>query len=231
MSPFTTIAFDLDGTLVDSVPDLTAAVDSMLIELSKPPAGNEKVRDWVGNGVEVLVQRALSGQTEICPLLSGDQVSQAQRLFDKYYRQYSGSYSQLYPGVRETLVSLKHAGFRLLVITNKRAEFTHPVLTGFDLADLFDMVICGDTLANKKPAPDQLLHAMEQWQLPPEQLLMVGDSRNDVGAARASGVAICALTYGYNHGEDIRLSEPDWVMDHFTQLASLLTVTENNHTN
>lgn len=221
--PVRAIAFDLDGTLVDSVPDLAAAVDSMLEALARPAAGESAVRTWVGNGVEVLVKRALSGAIEIDPELDPALIDEAQQLFDRYYAEYSCRFSKLYPGVRSTLASLRAAGFRLAVITNKRRQFTGPLLQGFEIAEHFDMVICGDSLARKKPAPDQLLSALAQWQLQANEMLMVGDSRNDVLAAQACQVPVVGLTYGYNYGEDIAAASPDWVMDDFSKLLPLLT--------
>ena len=217
------IAFDLDGTLVDSVPDLAAAVDSMLTALSRPAAGEPAVRTWVGNGVEVLVKRALSNDIAIDPDLDAALVDEAQQLFDRFYTEYSCRFSRLYPGVRSTLTALQTAGYRLAVITNKRSQFTGPLLQGFEIAEHFDMVICGDTLTRKKPAPDQLLSALEQWQLQANEMLMVGDSRNDVLAAQACRVPVVGLTYGYNYGENIADASPDWVVDDFSQLLPLLT--------
>jgi phosphoglycolate phosphatase len=214
------ILFDLDGTLVDSVPDLARAVDSMMKGLGLPVRGEARVREWVGNGMERLVRRALVGR------LDGDPdealLHQGFPLFRDAYHQHNGESSRLYPGVRETLDLLHDEGFPLGCITNKAHEFTQPVLQALDLERYFKVILSGDSLPEKKPHPLPLLHAAEQLGASPKTSLMVGDSINDVKAARAGGFRIICVSYGYNHGRDIREAQPDAVIDRFGDLPALI---------
>jgi phosphoglycolate phosphatase len=214
------ILIDVDGTLVDSVPDLAYCVDEMMKVLGLPVHGEAKVRNWVGNGVEILVRRSLVGQLEGEP---------DKALFDKAYPVFLDLYekntsarSTLYPGVREGLDYLKSCGYALGCVTNKAERFTIPLLKDLGVHDDFKIIICGDTLAKKKPDPLPLLHAAEFFNASPAQALMIGDSISDVKAARAAGFQIVCMSYGYNHGLDIRDFHPDAVIDSMTQLAQLI---------
>ncbi len=213
------ILFDLDGTLVDSVPDLAACIDRMLRELGLPPAGEEKVRPWVGDGAERLVRRALTGELEGEP--DPELFRRGFELFSEYYLQQT-SRSRLYPGTREALERLGRAGLRLGCVTNKRSRFTRPLLEALGVEHLFDVVVCGDTLEQKKPHPAPLLHAARSVDVPPEEGLMVGDSANDIAAARAAGMPVAAVTYGYYRGEDIRREGPDLLLQDLTELCELV---------
>ncbi|WP_313777880.1 phosphoglycolate phosphatase [Thiorhodovibrio frisius] len=214
------VLMDLDGTLVDSVPDLAHCVDQMMEQIGRPPRGEKAVRNWVGNGVERLVSRALSGSLEDRP--SPEEYARAYPIFVELYAKHNCQRSVLYPGVREGLGWLHAQGFRLGCVTNKSACFTEPLLTHFDLRGLFEIVISGDSLPEKKPSPLPLLHAAEHFSVEPRQALMVGDSISDVKAARAAGFSIVCMSYGYNHGQDIRDAQPDAVIDTLPQLADLL---------
>ena len=211
---------DLDGTLVDSVPDLAWAVDRTLEELGRPPAGEARVRDWVGNGVERLVKRALTGTLDGEP--DPAQFESALPVFQRYYHEINGRLSRPFPGVIEGLEGLRDAGIQLGCVTNKAEAFTLPLLEKLELRPFFRLVVSGDTTPHKKPHPAPLLHAAEHFGLPPEAGLMVGDSRHDVEAARNAGFQVVAVTYGYNHGEDIRASHPDAVVDRLDQIPPLL---------
>ncbi len=214
------ILIDLDGTLVDSVPDLAWCVDEMMRQLGLPARGEAGVRNWVGNGVERLVRRALVGQLEGEP--DEAEFQRAYPIFLQLYAENNAGRSSLYPGVREGLDALKAAGYHLGCVTNKAARFTHPLLAQLGLKNDFQIIIAGDDLAEKKPHPLPLLHAAETLGAEPERSLMVGDSRSDVKAARAAGFQIVCVSYGYNHGENIRIYEPDAVIDDLTQLPPLL---------
>jgi phosphoglycolate phosphatase len=212
---------DLDGTLVDSVPDLAKSVDAMQSALNAPLRGEAKVRTWVGNGVERLVKRALTDSLDDEP----DEAlfQRALPIFQGFYDQYNGQASRLYPGVREGLSWLQSQGIRLGCITNKAARFTEPLLAAQGIADFFEIIVSGDTLPVKKPDPAPLLHAAQHFGLDPTQAHMLGDSKTDVKAARnaAFGAVIC-VDYGYNHGEDIHLAQPDAVISSFMELPGLL---------
>ena len=214
------ILIDVDGTLVDSVPDLAYCVDEMMRRLGRPVHGEARVRDWVGNGVERLVRRALVGQLEGEP--PDADFERAYPLFLELYADNTAKRSRLYPGVREGIRAMKAAGYRLGCVTNKAARFTEPLLKDLGVRDAFEIVISGDTLPKKKPDPAPLLHAAEFFGVEPARALMIGDSVSDVKAARAAGFRIVCMSYGYNHGEDIRDCGPDAVIDDMTQLLPLI---------
>ena len=214
------ILIDVDGTLVDSVPDLAFCVDAMMTELGRPPHGEARVRDWVGNGVERLVRRALLGTLEGEPDEADYQ--RAFPVFMELYAENTSKRSFLYPGVREGIDLLKAAGYPLGCVTNKAAQFTEPLLQDLGVFDDFSIVISGDTLAVKKPDPGPLLHAAKYFDCEPADALMIGDSVSDVAAARAAGFQIVCMSYGYNHGVDIRDSQPDAVIDSLVEIYPLL---------
>jgi len=214
------ILIDVDGTLVDSVPDLAWCVDEMMKTLGREPWGEARVRDWVGNGVERLVRRALIGQLDGEP--SDEEFEKAYPVFLELYAENTSKRSTLYPGVQEGLDYLKEQGYSLGCVTNKAEQFTLPLLRDLDIEDYFGIVVAGDTLPVKKPDPTPLLYAAEFFGVTPEQSLMIGDSKSDVKAARAAGFRIICMSYGYNHGEDIRIYEPDSVIDSMAELRALL---------
>ncbi len=214
------ILIDVDGTLVDSVPDLAFCVDSMMVQLGREPRGEERVRDWVGNGVERLVRRALVGQLKGEP--DEADFERAYPIFMDLYAENTSKRSFLYPGVREGIDMLKASGYKLGCVTNKAAQFTEPLLKDLGVYDDFSIVISGDTLTKKKPDPAPLLHAAEFFGCEPANALMIGDSVSDVAAARAAGFQIVCMSYGYNHGVDIREAAPDAVIDSLDEIYPLL---------
>lgn len=213
---------DLDGTLVDSVPDLAASVNAMLAQLDRPACTEDEVRRWVGNGVDRLLQRALTGTLDGIPEAS--LFARAKPVFERVYSTINGRYSQLYPGVIEGLESLRQLGSTLACITNKPALFTQPLLHTLGLSHFFSLTLSGDSLARKKPDPLPLLHAASTFGVRPEQCLMIGDSRHDVDAARAAGIAVIAVSYGYNHGQPITLARPDGIVDSLLELPRYFEV-------
>lgn len=212
------VLFDLDGTLVDSVPDLANAIDRMLLELGKETAGIERVRSWVGNGAAVLVQRALSGSMEVL-VSNPDEFEKAYALFLKFYGEHTADQSCLYEGVEECLMSLQNQKIKMGLVTNKPIQFTLTMLAGFKLNGYFDVVIGGDSLPQKKPSAKPLLEAMARCSASPSETLMVGDSKSDVVAARAAGCPVICVPYGYNHGEDIAKYEPDLIVQSLAELV------------
>jgi len=214
------ILIDVDGTLVDSVPDLAYCVDAMMTQIGRPTHGEAKVRHWVGNGVERLVRRALSGSLDGEPPEAD--FACAYPVFLDLYSRNTSQRSRLYPGVREGLDLLKSAGYPLGCVTNKAAQFTEPLLRDLGVREDFAIVISGDTLPTKKPDPGPLLHAADFFGVAPQSSLMVGDSVSDVRAARAAGFQIVCVSYGYNHGLNIRDAKPDAVIDSFTEILPLL---------
>lgn len=214
------VLIDVDGTLVDSVPDLAYCVDEMLKTLDMPVRGEERVRHWVGNGVERLVRRGLIND------LNGEPdealFERAMPVFNELYAVNTSTRSCLYPGVKEAMEFLKSTGVKIGCVTNKAAQFTLPIIKDLGIADYFEIVVCGDTLAKKKPDPLPLLHSAEKLGVKPENSLMLGDSMSDVKAARAAGFDIICMSYGYNHGEDIHESNPDAVVDSMEEIKTLI---------
>ncbi len=214
------VLIDVDGTLVDSVPDLAYCVDEMMLAIGQAVYGEDKVRQWVGNGVERLVRRALIGQLDGEP---------DEALFDKAYPIFMELYAEntckrscLYPGVKEALDYLVDSKVKIGCVTNKAAQFTIPLLKTLGIHDLFSIVISGDTLAKKKPDPLPLIHGADFFKVKPENALMLGDSISDVKAARAAGFQIICMSYGYNHGVDIREANPDAVVDSMIEIKAIL---------
>lgn len=210
------VMFDLDGTLINSVPDLAAAIDQMLQHFGQPPAGERAVSHWVGNGADKLVRRALAGGDEAAAeALSGEQVAPWRAVFDQAYLAALHQATGVYPGVSELLSQLTCAR---ALITNKPRLFTLPLLESLGWQDQFSCIVCGDDLAEKKPSPLPLHYVCEQLGYEPQQALMIGDSKHDIAAAKAAGIASIAVSYGYNHGEPIADSQPDWLVDNLMQL-------------
>lgn len=215
------VLIDVDGTLVDSVPDLAYSADEMLRRLNMPERGVDAVRNWVGNGVIRLVERALTNDLDGYP--EQDLFEKAMPIFNEIYAENTSKRSHLYNGVKEGLAYLKSIpGLRIGCVTNKAEQFTLPILRDLGIYDDFEIVVCGDTLEKKKPDPMPLLHSAKQLGVVPEHSLMLGDSKSDVAAARAAGFAIICMSYGYNHGEDIRNYSPDAVIDSMVELTDLI---------
>ncbi len=214
--------FDLDGTLLDSVPDLAVAVDRMLATLGREPAGIEQVRLWVGNGARVLVRRALAGD------LRHDGVDEAltEEALALFMEAYTDNHqlTRVYPGVIETLDWLRQQDVALALITNKPARFLPELLADKGLAGYFQWLVGGDTLPQQKPDPAALFWVMDKAGVSAAEALFVGDSRNDVRAAKAAGVTCVALSYGYNHGEPIADEQPALVLDDLRQLVDSCAV-------
>ncbi|TDB02311.1 phosphoglycolate phosphatase [Halomonas marinisediminis] len=222
------VAFDLDGTLIDSVPDMAIAVDAALTELGLPAVGRARVRDWVGNGSLVLMERALRftaqvnegdpGAPPAGPLPDG-LLERAHAAFLAHYARAPGAHTRLYPGVRECLDGLRDRDLPLALVTNKPEAFISPLLDDLGLADYFSLCLGGDSLAEKKPHPAPLLHVAAHFAVSPSACLMVGDSRHDIAAGKAAGFRTLAVPYGYNHGEPVRDSDPDSVVESLAELV------------
>ena len=219
------ILFDLDGTLIDSVPQLHLAVQHALTEVGKEKVTLDDVRTWIGNGAAVLLKRAYCRQYQYEESAIDPAHFQIMKnAFDEHYAKGIDQNFAVYPAVAETLASLKNAGFEMAVVTNKPDSFVQPLLKAAGIADYFSYTLGGGVLAVHKPAPEPLFYLCDKFAVEPNQALMVGDSKNDIEAARAAGMPVVGLTYGYNHGEPIEHSQPDWVLNHFDELAGLLKV-------
>lgn len=217
------VVLDLDGTLVDSVPDLCDAVNTMLQRLGRPAVSEQRLRGWIGNGAAMLVQRALGGEQG--PAVAAADFDMAFPMFVEAYESNVSARSRLYPGIREGLERLRADGFHLACITNKPSCFTIPLLRDLGVAPFFEQVGCGDQFQHLKPHPEALWKTARHFGLEPGQCLMVGDSVNDVQAARSAGYAIVCVTYGYHNREDVRELEADAYIDSLTQLPELFAAT------
>jgi phosphoglycolate phosphatase len=195
----------------------------MMKQLNMPVRGEATVREWVGNGVIRLTERALCNDLNGYPEQA--LFDKAMPIFNELYAENTSKRSELYDGVAEGMAFLKECGFKIGCVTNKATQFTIPLLKDLGLHDEFETIICGDTLEKKKPDPAPLLHAAQQLGVKPEESLMLGDSQSDVKAARAAGFNIICMSYGYNHGEDIRNYNPDVVIDSMTELSNYIQCT------
>ena len=218
------IAFDLDGTLLDSVPDLAVAADQAVRALGYAGVTEEQVRDYVGNGADILIGRALSQSMTINPEFDADLLAKGRQLFDEYYAQSGHKLTHLYSQVKETLTELKQAGFILALVTNKPSKFVPEILEQHDIAQYFTDVLGGDAFPERKPNPIALNWLLDKHGCQANEMLMVGDSKNDILAAKNAGCRSFALTYGYNHGEPIAASNPDFVADNIGQLLEVIAV-------
>lgn len=216
------ITFDLDGTLLDSVPDLAEAVDKTVQALGYEPIEEVQVRDWVGNGADVLVSRALSRDIVVGKAISSERVQEARALFDRFYKESGHRLSHLYPTVFETLVELKGRGYTMALVTNKPTKFVPEILQQHNISAFFADVIGGEDFPKCKPDPIALNWLLEKHNLAADEMLMVGDSKNDILAAKNAGSLSFGLTYGYNHGEPIADSRPDYVADRLAELLEIL---------
>ncbi len=223
MGHFTNIralAFDLDGTLTDSAPGLTSAVDGALSTLNLPAAGIARVSTWIGNGADILIERALTWALGHAP--SPALIGDARVLLDQHYASHVDGGSLLYPQVKETLAALAKHNLPMALVTNKPTPFVAPLLASLGIADYFSLIIGGDDVVAKKPHPAPLFLVLGTFGLLPGELVFVGDSRNDILAAQAAGCPCIGLTYGYNYGEPIATSQPDVTLDHFNDLLPAL---------
>jgi phosphoglycolate phosphatase len=218
--PIKGVTIDLDGTLLDTIPDLAAAANMMLEELGRPPLPLEAIRTFVGKGIQNLVERTLAGHID--GGADAGSVMRAMPIYEKHYLAVNGRHTTIYPGVKEGLDRMKAQGLPLAVVTNKSGRFTQPLLEHVGFAGYFRTVVSGDTLARKKPHPDPLLHACATLEIPPRDMLMIGDSLNDTQAARAAGCPVFCVTYGYNEGHDVHDLDTDAVIDSLVEAAGLI---------
>ena len=202
---FASVTFDLDGTLLDTVADLAEACRRMLLELGEPPRSLAEIHAFVGKGMAVLVERCLTRGVppEARRLQAGIEA------FKRHYLEVNGQQAVLYPGVLAGLEAWKAAGIPLGVVTNKPGLFTEALLERSGLASYFDVVVSGDTTPYKKPRPEPLLHGVALLGTTPQRNLHVGDSLNDIEAARAAGCPVFCVPYGYNEGRPVDSAECD----------------------
>ena len=217
------LIFDFDGTLIDSVPDLADATNAMLTTLGKDTHPLDTIRNWVGNGSRMLVERALVGKIEVLEdELTVEEAEHAEQVFFDAYKNLSDSKTVAYPNVDSGLRQLKEAGYTLALVTNKPIRFVPKILESFGWTSLFDMVLGGDSLTTKKPDPAPLLHVCDKLGVMQDKAVMIGDSRNDILAGQNAKIDTLGLSYGYNYGQDIRDLNPTAAFDDFATLDKYL---------
>ena len=217
---FDLILFDLDGTLIETAPELCDALNDTLFEAGLPQVELEQVRRWIGHGTRDLVTRALASarHSSAESVRTSPELNELLARFDHHYPLRCGTTSHLYPHVRGVLLALRAQGVKLALLTNKDERFTRVVLDAHHLTPLFDRVVSGDSFPRKKPDPMGVLACLVQFQVRPERALFVGDSAIDVATARAAGVTVWALPYGYNQGLPIADAAPDRLIADFSAL-------------
>jgi phosphoglycolate phosphatase len=217
------IAFDLDGTLLDTVHELAAAVNALLDELGHPPLSGEVIGEMIGKGVSNLIRRVLALATAVSPEGVDDaEVQDAVVRYQAHYASRLGLSTRLFPGMVPGLARLRDMGIPLAVITNKATRFVRPHLAAAGIEDYFSAIIGGDDLPTKKPDPGPLLHVAALFGIPTGRLLMVGDSSNDVEAARGAGCPVLVVPYGYREGKLVHELEADGIVGSVSDLAGLV---------
>ncbi|MFM2402490.1 MAG: hypothetical protein RL223_370 [Pseudomonadota bacterium] len=237
------LLFDLDGTLMDTAPEIADALGDTLARLGLPPVDEARVRGWIGDGARALLGKALcdagvlstpspaaphpAGNTaadaagaarrDLTAGRGGDAalLAQAWRGFAVDYALRCGSRSRLFPGAAALLARCRERGLRLAVLTNKEGRFAHQLLVRHGIAEAFDLVVAGDSLPVRKPDPAVVHHALQAFDAEPDQALLIGDSVTDVRTARAAGIGVWLVRHGYPGGEPAGADAPDRWLDHF----------------
>ena len=211
------VMFDLDGTLIETAPEICDAVNDTLRQLGLPALTQAQVERWIGHGTHELLIEALAcaTATDASTVRTSANLASTAAAFDRHYQRRCGTRSRPYPGVREALAYLRASGTKLAVVTNKEGRYTETVLGVHDLMTSFDRVISGDTLAAKKPDPAGVQACLVEFGVPRSRALFVGDSSIDAATARNAGVAVWLLPHGYNMGAPIQQCCPDRVIEGF----------------
>lgn len=209
------VLFDLDGTLLDTIDDIAEAASRMLAELQRPARSPEDIRRFVGSGIPKLVERCLAD-----PTISSDVFDAAVTVFKRHYGAVNGVHAKAYPGIVDTLAALAAMNLPMACVTNKATDFTLPLLERNGMAAYFPVVVCGDTLAHKKPHPAMLEYACNALGVLPARTLMVGDSSNDAASARAAGCPVVLMTYGYSEGDPVDTIDCDGLLSNATGLLA-----------
>ncbi len=218
--PLKAVVIDLDGTLLDTAPDLADAAMAMAADLGLPAIELAEVKTYIGNGVSRLVKRVLTRDMHAEP--EAGLFARALPLYEKHYAAGVSRKSRPFPGVVAGLEDFRASGVHLACITNKAERFTLPLLKDTDLYDYFELILSGDSLPEKKPSPLPLLHACTVFGCEPEELLLIGDSLNDTQAARAAGSPVFCVPYGYNRGQPVEELDLDAVVPSLAEAAKLI---------
>ncbi|HTH78970.1 MAG TPA: phosphoglycolate phosphatase [Ramlibacter sp.] len=212
-SSFDAAIVDLDGTLVDTLPDFDVALNAMMRELHLPAVDVRTIESMIGRGSEYLIRALLEHV--------GAPAARFDEAWDSYWKNYlaiNGDHSRVYPGAREGLAALREAGLKLACLTNKPTAFAQPLLDRMQIAPFFDIVFGGDAFERKKPDPLPTIRACEALGTSASRALVIGDSSNDARAARAAGCPVVLVTYGYNHGEPVQRIDADGYVDSIAEV-------------
>jgi phosphoglycolate phosphatase len=218
--PVKAVLFDLDGTLLDTAPDLVTAANAMLGELALPALDAQSIKNFIGGGIATLVKRTLTASLESEP--DAQLLERAMPLYEKHYAKVMLNQTRPFAGVVEGLQAMRAQGLRLACVTNKAERFARPLLGATGLLDFFELLVCGDNLPKKKPDPLPLRHACAHFGVEPSEVLLIGDSPLDTQAARAAGCHIFCVPYGYNQGRDVRELDCDAIVATLRDAAKLL---------
>lgn len=218
------IAFDLDGTLINTAPDLIACMNVVLNMIGRRPLPEEVAPHLIGAGISSFVERALTYGSDSGPHTPALRAG-AEAVFRKLYSHHFFERSSVYPGVRHSLGSLTAMGASLCCVTNKESSFATRLLDAADLSHYFRHVLCADLAEDRKPSPNLLLAACRRLQIEPHELMYVGDSRCDIIAARAAGCPIVSVAYGYNDPQALEALHPDELIDNLAEMSAFVTPT------
>lgn len=213
------VAFDLDGTLIDTAPDLGAAANTMLKMLGHETLPAHRFRALIGDGIDQFIARTLTESLGEAPPRAA--LPDAAALFGRLYGERLFEHSRVYPGVPEALRTLDHAGIALCCVTNKHSVFAMPLLEAAELRDFFAFTLCADRVEERKPNPDLLLAACDRLGVTPGEMLYVGDSHTDIAAADAAGCRVLVVDYGYDHGGAPDAVRPDAIIGNLTEIVTM----------
>ncbi len=216
------ILFDLDGTLIDSVPDLASAVNYTLKTLDRKEYKEDEIRTWVGNGAETLVKRALLGKSDISENIDNELFQKALTIFLKYYKNNLSIHTKSYDGVHKTLEELYNQGYILTIATNKPYEFILPILKALKINHFFKLCVGAGSVEKKKPDPMMLTFICDKLEMAISDCIMIGDSKNDIISSNTIGMENIGVTYGYNYSENISTYNPNAIVDNFCDISKLM---------
>jgi phosphoglycolate phosphatase len=219
-TPIRGVILDLDGTLLDTAPDLAAAANAVRADFGRPALSLAQIQTYVGKGAESLMQRSLTGTLD--GELEPSDLARAMVRFEHHYARENGKFAKLYPGVLIGLEAMRQQGLRLACVTNKPYAFSMDLLEHTGLLERMEFVIGGDSLPKRKPDPLPIITACERFGLARNQVLAIGDSLNDALAARAAGVTVYAVPYGYNEGRPVESLDVDAIVESLDAAAALL---------
>ena len=219
------VIIDLDGTMLDTVPDFHVAINRMRAELDLRPIAAQQVENLVGKGSENLIRGVLAIDFDAAGV--DQRFEQAMAAYQRHYLTINGDHAALYDGVLEGLAAMQAMDLRMACVTNKPIAFARPLLEKKGLAGFFEIVYGGECLPRKKPDPMPMLQVCADFDLAPADVVAIGDSSNDAEAARAAGCWVLAVPYGYNHGRSIHEADSDGIVESLLEAASLIS--SHNH--